>query len=153
MAYDEDAIAAEPHYHAWTLRAIPIDYGQGFVETELGYIPEVTPYPYRMAAWRQLPRYDADRYFGKDGGRVLKCWGRPACPFYYWEDYHDVPYPVETDTRGSRIVKTCVGYAVVEYPAEGREPVEQRSKCAFCGKQYIHEIGAQAHLRKEHGIP
>ena len=83
---DLETIAAEPHYHVWTLYEVAMPWpafggGRETMRT-MAYIPERTPYAVRSTAWRQLPRFDARPQYGKKGGTVLLCDGGEGCPFH-----------------------------------------------------------------------
>ena len=60
---DLETIAAEPHYHVWTLYEVAMPwpaFGGGWETMRtMAYISERTPYAVRSTAWRQLPRFDA----------------------------------------------------------------------------------------------
>ena len=58
---DLETIAAEPHYHVWTLYEVAMPWptfggGRETMRT-MAYIPERTPYAVRSTAWRQLPPF------------------------------------------------------------------------------------------------
>ena len=81
-----EAVASEPHYHAWTLYQLTIPW-PGFSRAwenthQMAYIPERTPYRVRQTAAYQLPRFDARPQYGKKGGMVLACDGGDGCPFF-----------------------------------------------------------------------
>ena len=81
-----EAVANEPHYHAWTLYQLTIPW-PGFSRAwenthQMAYIPERTPYRVRQTAAYQLPRFDAYPQYGKKGGMVLACDGGYGCPFF-----------------------------------------------------------------------
>ena len=75
-------VAAQPHYHAWTLREIILKtWPDGHMKV-MAYLPERKPYRVRQTAQYQLPRYDANLSYGSKGGTVLACDGGDGCPFY-----------------------------------------------------------------------
>ena len=72
----------DPHYHAWTLRQVTIEYWPGPISIEhMAYVADAQPFRVRQTAANHLPRYDANLDYGSMGGQVLKCDGGPGCPW------------------------------------------------------------------------
>ena len=94
----KDAIASEPHYHAWVLSSSPMKLYNGETLWQFGYTGIKQPHSDRTTARRHGIQV-ADRAYGSDGYMVRKCNGGLACPYLH-DDFAKVHPLTEVWKRG-----------------------------------------------------